>query len=72
LPGESLNDYEAIRDMIIQVIAPQSGIEWLWIADLVELSWDVIRYRALRQKMLEIRRREPSTPCCNGLISRVA
>jgi len=58
LPGESLNDYEAIRDMIVQEIAPQSGIEWLWTADLVELSWEIIRYRALRQKMLEIRRRD--------------
>jgi hypothetical protein len=58
MPGESLNDYEAIRDMIIQEIAPQSGIEWLWAADLIELSWDIVRYRALRQKMLEIRRRD--------------
>jgi hypothetical protein len=58
MPGESLNDYETIRDMIIQEIAPQSGIEWLWAADLIELSWDIVRYRVLRQKMLEIRRRD--------------
>jgi hypothetical protein len=58
MPGESLNDYEAIRDMIIQEIAPQSGIEWLWAADLIELSWDIVRYRALRQKMLKIRRQD--------------
>jgi hypothetical protein len=58
LPGESLRDYEAIRDMIIAEIAPQSGIEWLWAADLIELSWDIVRYRALRQKMLEIRRQD--------------
>ena len=58
MPEESLNDYEAIRDMIIQEITPQSGIEWLWAADLIELSWDIVRYRALRQKMLEIRRRD--------------
>ena len=43
MPGESLSDYEAIRDMIIEEIAPQSGIEWLWAADLIELSWDVFR-----------------------------
>ncbi len=58
LPGESLSDYEAIRDMIIEEIAPQSGIEWLWAADLIELSWDIVRYRALRQKMLKIRRQD--------------
>ena len=58
MPGESLSDYEAIRDTIIEEIAPQSGIEWLWAADLVELSWDIVRYRALRQKMLKIRRQD--------------
>ena len=44
--------------MIIQEIVPQSGIEWLWVADLVELSWDIVRYRSLRQKMLEVRRQD--------------
>jgi hypothetical protein len=58
MPGESLSDYQAIRDMIVEEIEPQSGIEWLWAADLIELSWDVVRYRALRQKMLEVRRRD--------------
>ena len=58
MPGESLEDYKAIRDMILEEIAPQSGIEWLWAADLVELSWDIVRYRALRQKMLKIRRQD--------------
>jgi hypothetical protein len=58
MPGESLNDYEAIRDLIIREIAPQSGIEWLWAADLIELSWDIVRYRTLRQRMLKIRRQD--------------
>jgi hypothetical protein len=58
MPGENLSEYEAIRDMIIQEIVPRSGIEWLWAADLVELSWDIIRYRSLRQKMLEVRRQD--------------
>jgi hypothetical protein len=58
MPGESLSDYQAVRDMIIQEMAPKSGIEWLWAADLVELSWDIVRYRTLRQKMLKIRRQD--------------
>jgi hypothetical protein len=58
MPGESLSDYQAIRDTIVEEIEPQSAIEWLWVADLIELSWDIVRYRALRQKMLEVRRRD--------------
>jgi hypothetical protein len=53
LPGENPREFEAIRDSIIQEIGPRSGIEWLWTFDLVELSWDVQRYRTLRQKVLE-------------------
>src|SRR6202158_6595335 len=56
LPGERLEDYEALRGMIVCEIAPQSGIEWLWTMDLVELSWDIQRYRALRYKVLEMYR----------------
>jgi hypothetical protein len=58
LPGESASDYEQLRDSLIEEVEPQSGIEWLWTADLVDLSWDIIRYRALRQKALEVRRRD--------------
>jgi hypothetical protein len=56
LPGERLEDYEALRGNIICEIAPQSGIEWLWTVDLVELSWDIQRYRVLRHKVLEMHR----------------
>jgi hypothetical protein len=56
LPGEHLEDYEALRRMIVGEVAPQSGIEWLWTLDLVELSWDIQRYRALRFKVLEMYR----------------
>jgi hypothetical protein len=58
--------------MIIQEIAPQSGIEWLWAADLIELSWDIVRYRALRQKMLEIRRRDAIDAMLQRLDSPIA
>jgi hypothetical protein len=56
LPGEDPAEYQAIRDIIIHEVAPQSGIEWLWTIDLVELSWDIQRYRALRHKVLETHR----------------
>jgi hypothetical protein len=45
------NEYDATRVVIIH--APQSGIEWLWTFDLIELSWDIQRYRTLRHNVLE-------------------
>jgi hypothetical protein len=47
LPGESQSDYATIRQMVIDEVAPQSSIEWLWTMDLIELSWDIVRYRPL-------------------------
>jgi hypothetical protein len=52
LPGENLHDFESIRAIIISV-DPQSGLEWLWTIDLIDISWDIVRYRSLRQKVLQ-------------------
>jgi hypothetical protein len=56
LPGEWQTHYETIRQMMIDEVAPQTNIEWLWTIDLIELSWDVVRYRSLREKVLEVYR----------------
>src|SRR5258708_27874112 len=53
LPGEDLHDFESIRAILIDDIKPQSGVEWLWTMDLIDISWDIVRYRSLRQKVLE-------------------
>jgi hypothetical protein len=53
LPGENLHDFESIRAIIIDDVKPQSGLEWLWTIDLIDISWDIVRYRSLRQKVLQ-------------------
>ena len=55
LPGEDPDHYQLIRDAVVREIDPQTTIEWLFVSDLVELSWD-LRYRRLRQKVLEASR----------------
>jgi hypothetical protein len=56
LPGEDLGHYESLRDAVIREIEPQTAIEWLFVSDLVDLSWDILRYRRLRQKVLDASR----------------
>jgi hypothetical protein len=46
LPGEAAPGY--LRR------APRSAIEWLLAIDLVKLSWEIQRYRLLRQKFGEL------------------
>jgi len=56
LPGENFRDFEAIRQMMVDDIQPESNIEWLWTLDLVELSWEILRYRRLKTRILNAHR----------------
>src|SRR5437879_2986672 len=56
LAGENRRHYKLLRQMMIDDIQPRTTIEWLWTFDLVELSWEVLRYRRLKQKVLETNR----------------
>jgi hypothetical protein len=53
LPGESLQRYQLMRRAILIELAPRSVIEWLLAIDVVELCWEIQRYRSVRQKLLE-------------------
>lgn len=39
LPGECLEQYQALRQTIFADIEPRSSIEWLLAIDVAELSW---------------------------------
>jgi hypothetical protein len=54
LPGENRHEFEALRLIMIDEIQPQSKIEWLWLLDLVECSWEILRYRRLKQRILDV------------------
>jgi len=58
LAGEHLDHYLALRQTIFADLAPRSAIEWLLALDIVELSWEIQRYRMLRHKLLEISRQK--------------
>jgi hypothetical protein len=53
LPGESWYEFDALRLMMIEEVRPQSNLEWLWLLDLVERSWEILRYRRLKQRILD-------------------
>jgi hypothetical protein len=56
LPGENLRDFEIIRQMMVDDILPENNIEWLWTLELVELSWEILRYRRLKKRTLDAHR----------------
>jgi hypothetical protein len=56
LPSESRREFEMIRRMVIEDVGPKTNLEWLWVLDLIELSWEILRYRRLKEKTLQIYR----------------
>jgi hypothetical protein len=56
LPGESRRDFEVIQKMMVDDIQPQTNVEWLWTLDLVELTWEILRYRRLKNRILDAHR----------------
>lgn len=56
IAGESREDYVLLRQLLIEDIQPRSNIEWLWLFDLAELSWEMLRYRKLKVRAIEMHR----------------
>jgi hypothetical protein len=56
IAGESSEDYELLRQLLIEDIQPRSNLEWLWLFDLAELSWEILRYRKLKVRAIEMHR----------------
>ncbi|MFB6451659.1 hypothetical protein [Bradyrhizobium tunisiense] len=52
LPGENIGHYRALQTAIFRGVDPQSATEWLLAIDIAELSWEMQRYRVLRQRLL--------------------
>jgi hypothetical protein len=56
LPGESKEQYYLLFDTMMDEIRPDTPTEWLALADIVGLCWDVVRYRHWKGAILKIHR----------------
>jgi hypothetical protein len=63
LPSENPRDSEVIRQMMIDDIQPQTNIEQRRTLDLVELSWEILRYRRLKKRILDAGRVAAKRSC---------
>jgi hypothetical protein len=48
--------YRDMLDRFAECIAPRNIIEWLWVKDVADLSWEILRLRRYRTLMIERRR----------------
>jgi hypothetical protein len=58
LPGEEEGDFYELFDMMAEEIGPTTKLEWFAVAGVVDLLWDIRRYRLWKGAILSICRRD--------------
>ena len=54
---EDAQAYEATLARVAQAVGPTDFIEWIWVKDVVDLSWEAARARAAKAARLSLGRR---------------
>jgi hypothetical protein len=57
LPGESEGDYWDLLDLLLLDMMPTTTSEWFVLADVVELCWEIQRYKAWKGAVLAVHHR---------------
>ena len=52
LPNESVVDYEGLKARLRAKISPQDVLEEIWLRDILDLQWEVLRMRRLKARLL--------------------
>jgi hypothetical protein len=54
--GENPHDYDALFNRIKSIVAPADAIEWIWLKDVIDATWEARRFRHMRDQILELGR----------------
>jgi hypothetical protein len=58
LSTEDAKLYWSMLGQFAKCVEPQDIIEWLWVKDVVDLSWEISRLRRLKIDLIEIQRED--------------
>ena len=76
IPGESAADYKRLLAAITDEIEPDDMMETIWTRDIVDLQWDIIRFRRIKADFITHRyervRLLPTENSNGGLANTVA
>jgi hypothetical protein len=59
VPGESAADYKRLLSAVTDEIKPADPLETMWTHDIVDLQWDIIRFRRIKADLIR-QRHEPN------------
>jgi hypothetical protein len=73
IKGENPNQYGALLSEVARTVKPADIMEWLWVKDIVDLTWDILRYRRLKANGIQKTGLEATcldyASACSGLAS---
>ena len=52
IPGESAADYKRLLAAVTDEIKPADPVETIWTRDVVDLQWDIIRFRRIKADII--------------------
>ena len=53
LATEDPNQYDALLTELAREVRPSDFIEWLWVKDIADLTWDIMRYRRIKASYVD-------------------
>src|SRR5262249_46016777 len=57
LPGEYIDDYDPLREAMVDELEPKSNLEWLLCADLARIMWDIRPYPRWKDSIVAVNHR---------------
>jgi len=55
IPGEAASDYQQLLAAVTNEMKPNDFMETIWTRDIVDLQWDIIRFRRIKADLITIR-----------------
>jgi len=52
IPGESAGDYEKLASAVTNTMKPADFMETIWTLDIVDLQWDIMRFRRIKADLI--------------------
>src|SRR5262245_12407467 len=54
LSSEKLKEYESLFSYMADCVNPTDIIEWLWLKDVVDHTWEIRRLRRFKRQLIEV------------------
>lgn len=58
LKGESVQQYNALFEVLVCQVAPVDLIEWLWVLNYLDCAWEILRVRRFKSILIDLQQKQ--------------